>query len=71
MKKIITNAPFMRFSFHIATAHVYEHIQQKKLDINKAPPAQLKETAEDILKFVQFVKKVQKLAHDEFYTKWK
>ena len=47
----------MRYSFHISTAHVCEHIQKKKLDVNKAPPANLKETAEDILKFVQ--KKVQ------------
>ena len=47
----------LRYSFHIATAHVCEHIQQKKLDVNKAPPAKLKEAAEDILKFVQ--KKVQ------------
>ena len=47
----------VRNSFYIATAHVSEHIQWKKLDINKAPPVSLKETAEDILKFVQ--KKVQ------------
>ena len=47
----------VRYSFHIAIAHVREHIQYKKLDVNKAPPAKLEETAEDILKFVQ--KKVQ------------
>ena len=30
-----------------------QHIQQKRLDVNRAHPAQLKETAEEILKFVQ------------------
>ena len=34
-----------------------QHIQEKRLDVNKAHPVQLKETAEVILKFVQ--KKVQ------------
>ena len=34
-----------------------QHIQQKRFDINKAHPAQLKEKAEEILKFVQ--RKVQ------------
>ena len=29
------------------------HIQQKRLDVNKGHPAQLKEKAEDILEFVQ------------------
>ena len=30
-----------------------QYIQQKRLDANKTHPAQLKETEEDILKFVQ------------------
>ena len=69
MKKIITNALCaLQFPYSHST-NVCEHIQQKKLYVNKAPPVKLKETAEDILKFLQ--KKVQKLAHDEFYTKWK
>ena len=34
-----------------------QYIQEKRLDVNKAHPAQLKETVEDILTFVQ--KKVQ------------
>ena len=46
-----------RYSFHVATVHVCEHIPYKKSDGNKASPAQPRETAEDILKFVQ--KKVQ------------
>ena len=55
MKKIITNAPCALAAYLV-----------QKLKEN---PAQLKEKAEDILKFVQ--EKVQQLAHDEFYTKWK
>ena len=55
MKKIITNAPCC-YSFHIAIAHVCEHIQRKMLDVNTAPPVKLKETAEDILKFVHIKK---------------
>ena len=38
----------VRYSFHIAIGHVCEHIQWKKLDVNKAPPAMLRETSEDI-----------------------
>ena len=34
-----------------------QHIQQKRLDVNKAHPPQLKEKGEDILKFV--TRKVQ------------
>ena len=46
-----------------------QHIQQKRLDVSKEHPAQLQEKAQDIFKFVR--RKVQSLAHDEFYTKWK
>ena len=56
-EKRLSQMLLVRNSFHIATTHVCEHVQQKKLDVNKAPPAKLKETAEDILKFAQ--KKVQ------------
>ena len=56
-KKRLSQMLLVHYSFHVSTTHVCEHIHQKKLDVNKAPPANLKETAEDILKFVQ--RKVQ------------
>ena len=51
MKKIITNAFCALYCFQP------QHIQWKRLGVNKAHPVELKEKAEDILKFVR--RKVQ------------
>ena len=73
--EVVQKVPTNEKSYHKCSFCVIDPIQtqhttqQKKLDASKAPPAQLKKTAEEILKFV--LKLMQYLAYYEFYTKCK